>query len=286
MNKIKEKPIIIGIGEFLWDMLPTGKKAGGAPVNFVYHALRMGAESYAISAVGNDLLGDEIMKELDEIGIEYVIERVDIPTGTVVVSLKDGIPDYEIIENVAWDYIPMTNQIEDLARKADAICFGTLAQRSKKSRKTIQSVLSIAPKETYKVFDINIRQNFYTKEIITASLNACNVLKMNDEELVLLKELFDNSENDENIVCNWFIKEFNLRFLILTAGSNYSKIFTPKTCSHIKTPTVEVVDTVGAGDSFTGAFITSVLNGRSLSESHQEAVRRAAFVCTRNGAWV
>lgn len=286
MNKIREKPIIIGIGEFLWDMLPTGKKAGGAPVNFVYHASRMGAESYAISAVGNDLLGDEIMKKLDEIGIEHVIERVDLPTGTVVVSLKNGIPDYEIIENVAWDYIPMTNQIEELARKADAICFGTLAQRSKKSRQTIQSVLSIAPKETYKVFDINIRQNFYTKEIITASLNVCNVLKMNDEELILLKELLDIRESDENIICNWFIKEFNLRFLILTVGSNYSKIFTPKTSSHIKTPKVEVVDTVGAGDSFTGAFVTSVLNGRSLSESHEEAVKRAAFVCTRNGAWV
>src|SRR5690554_5694675 len=125
MSKLKKKPIIIGIGELLWDLLPTGKKAGGAPINFAYHASHMGAESYAISAVGKDLLGDVIMEEIDKIKIGHVIERVNFPTGTVLVELKEGIPNYTIIENVAWDHIPMTMQIEELAKKADAICFKT-----------------------------------------------------------------------------------------------------------------------------------------------------------------
>ena len=286
MNKVKEKPIIIGIGELLWDMLPSGKKAGGAPINFVYHASRMGAESYAISAVGKDLLGDEIMTEIDNIHIQHVIERVDYPTGTVLVKLKGGLPDYTIIENVAWDYIPLTKKIKELAKKADAICFGTLAQRSETSRNTIQSVLSYVPKEAYIIFDINIRQHFYSKELIVESLRACNVFKINEEELILLKELFDKQQSSENDVCYWFVNEFKLKFMIVTAGSDYSKVFTPETCSHIKTPKVEVVDTVGAGDAFTGAFISSILSGKSLSEAHHEAVNRAAFVCTKSGAWV
>jgi fructokinase len=286
MSKLKKKPIIIGIGELLWDLLPTGKKAGGAPINFAYHASHMGAESYAISAVGKDLLGDVIMEEIDKIKIGHVIERVNFPTGTVLVELKEGIPNYTIIENVAWDHIPTTMQIEELAKKADAICFGTLAQRSERSRKTIQSVLSFAPEEVYRIFDINIRQNFYSKAIILESLRMCNVFKINEEELILLKELFNKQQSNENDVCNWFVKEFHLKFMILTAGSDYSKIFASETFSHIKTPKVKVVDTVGAGDAFTGVFISSILNGKPLFEAHQEAVERAAFICTKSGAWV
>lgn len=286
MNKVKKKPIIIGIGELLWDMLPTGKKAGGAPINFAFHASRMGAESYAISAIGEDLLGNEIMTEIENININHVIEKVDYPTGTVLVKLKEGLPDYTIIEDVAWDHIPMTKQIEELAIKADAICFGTLAQRSETSRNTIQSALSFVPGKAYRIFDINIRQNFYSKDIIIESLNACNIFKVNEEELLILKVLFNKQESSEDQTCKWFVKEFNLKFMIVTAGDDYSKIFTPEITSHIKTPKVVVIDTVGAGDAFTGAFISSILNGKSLSESHHEAVDRAAFVCTKSGAWV
>lgn len=286
MNIKKKRPIIIGIGELLWDMFATEKKAGGAPINFVYHASHLGAEGYAISAVGNDRLGDEMMKEIETININHIIERVNFPTGSVLVKLKDGLPDYTIIEDVAWDNIAMTKQIEELAKKTDAICFGTLAQRCDTSRKTIQSVLSFVPVESLRIFDINIRQNFYSIEIIRDSLNACNVLKINDDELKLLKELFEKQEAEENEICHWFVNEFNLRFLILTAGSAYSKVYTSETCSFIDTPKVEVVDTVGAGDAFTGAFISAIVNDRSLLEAHQAAVDRAAFVCTKSGAWV
>ena len=286
MKNSNKRPIIIGIGELLWDMLPTGKKAGGAPINFVYHASRLGAESYAISAVGNDLLGDEIMSEIESANIRHVIERVNFPTGTVLVKLKDGLPDYTIIENVAWDHIPITEQIEELAKKTDAICFGTLAQRNNTSRKTIMTMLSLVPEESFRIFDINIRQNFYSKGIINDSLKVSNVFKINDDELKLLKELYGMQQAEENELCQWFVKEFDLKFMILTAGSAYSKVFTSETYSYIETPKVKVADTVGAGDAFTGAFISSILDGKQLSEAHNSAVDRAAFVCTKNGAWV
>lgn len=283
---MKNKPIIIGIGELLWDVLPTGKKAGGAPINFVYHASQLGAESYAISAVGKDPLGDEIMHEIERIGIGYLIERVDYPTGTVLVELKDGIPDYTIIEGVAWDHIPLTDEMKELAKRADVICFGTLAQRARTSRETILTLLSSVPEESYRILDINIRQHYFSKEIIVSSLRNCNVFKINEEELLLLKELFNKPELDEEELCRWFVKEFNLKFMILTAGADYSTIFTPEAQSSIKTPKVKVADTVGAGDSFTGAFISSILDGAPLSKAHQAAVDRAAFVCTKHGVWV
>ncbi len=267
-------------------MLPSGKKAGGAPVNFAYHASRCGAESYAISAVGNDSLGDEILQEIEGIGIGYLIERVDYPTGTVLVKLKDGIPDYTIIEGVAWDYIPLTEEMKQLARRADAVCFGTLAQRSEISRETIQALLSYVPEDASRILDVNIRQHYYSKEIIESSLRKCNVFKINDDELLLMKKMFHvEGENDAD-VCLKFVEAFSLKFLILTAGAEYSTIFTPDDVSHIKTPKVKVEDTVGAGDSFTGAFIVSILQEKTLAEAHQTAVDKAAFVCTRAGAWV
>lgn len=283
MNK---KPIIIGIGELLWDIFPTGKKVGGAPVNFVYHASRSGAESYAISAVGNDSLGDELRQEIDKVGINHIIEKVNYPTGTVLVELNGGIPNYTIIENVAWDYIPLTEKMRELGQKVDAICFGTLAQRSEVSRNTIQTILSLAPEHAYRILDINIRQHYYSKEIITNSLRSCNVFKINDDELNLLKAMYEKQHLADKEVCRWFLKEFNLKFLILTAGADYSRILTPDDSSYIKTPKVAVADTVGAGDSFTGAFISSILDGKALAEAHQAAVDRAAYVCTQAGAWV
>ena len=283
---MNNKPIIIGIGELLWDMLPTGMKVGGAPVNFVYHASRLGAESYAISAIGNDLLGNEILQEINRVGINHIIEKVGYHTGTVLVELNDGIPDYTITESVAWDFIPLTEPMRELAQKVDAICFGTLAQRSEVSRNTIQAILSIVPEQAYRILDINIRQHYYSKEIITDSLRRCNVFKINDDELNLLKELFEKQHFTDEEVCRWFLEKFNLKFLILTAGADYSSIFTPDNSSYIKTPKVKVVDTVGAGDSFTGAFISSILDGKLLSQAHQAAVDRAAYVCSQAGAWV
>lgn len=284
MQSNSKRPIVVGIGELLWDMLPTGKKAGGAPINFVYHASRLGAEGYAISAVGDDELGREILSELDNNAIRYLIERVPYPTGTVQVSLQEGVPDYIINERVAWDHLSPTSNAIDLAEQADAICFGTLGQRSSQSRETIQAILSFAPDEAYRCFDINLRQHYYTKELIEESLYLANVLKINDEELAVLRDLF-HLEGTDREVANWFIERYNLRMLVLTAGALYSTIYTANEESTMQTPVVQVADTVGAGDAFSGALIISLLKGASLKEAHEFAVKTAGYVCTKEGAW-
>lgn len=279
-----KKPIVVGIGELLWDVLPTGKRAGGAPINFVYHATQMGAEGYAISAVGNDLSGTEIVQELEKNHISNSLGTVEYPTGSVMVELKEGIPTYTIIEGVAWDHIPLTQESIDLVKRADAICFGTLALRSQASKKTILSLLSYAHEDALRFFDINIRQSYYSKELIETLLHKANVFKINDEELVLLRDMCKLEGSDDE-VCRQILQMYNLKYLVLTAGCAFSSIYTADEVSTIPTPRVEVADTVGAGDSFSGAFVYSVLTGKSLREAHQTAVETAAFVCTQEGAW-
>lgn len=283
--KSKNRPIIAGIGELLWDMFPTGKKAGGAPVNFAYHASASGAEGYAISAVGNDDLGEEIIDLINGIGIDHLIAKVGYPTGTVKVELKQGIPTYTITEGVAWDYIPFTAPIEEIARRVDAVCFGTLAQRSTTSRETIRRFLSLVPQESFRILDINLRPPFYSPGLIEESIKQCNILKLNDDELEILKEIFPIGTSYNKDACKWLMDTYNLKYLILTAGADYSMVFSSGTISFLETPGVDVVDTVGAGDSFTGAFITSLLKGEPLEGAHRSAVDRAAAVCTVAGAW-
>lgn len=278
------RPLVVGIGELLWDVFPEQKKAGGAPINFVYHATQMGAEGCAISAVGNDVFGAEIMQELEKNKICNYIELTEHPTGSVLVELNNGSPTYTILEGVAWDYLPLTQQAIDLVKEADAVCFGTLAQRSPVSHETIRTLLEYAPANALRFFDINLRQHYYSKELIEASLQKANVFKLNDEELEILRPMFGLEGSDDE-VCRALIEEHDLRYLILTAGSKSSTIYAPHDMSTIPTPVVTVADTVGAGDSFSGAFVYSVLTGQSLREAHQKAVDIAAFVCTQHGAW-
>lgn len=279
--------LVIGIGEALFDMLPEGKKLGGAPANFAYNVSQFGINSCAVSAIGKDELGKELINELNRHNLNFQIEEVDYPTGKVQVTLDiNGIPCYEIKENVAWDNIPFTPKLEDLAKHCSAVCFGTLAQRNQVSRQTIHRFLDLMPdrEDTYKIFDINLRQGFYTKETITESMERCNILKINDEELIAVSRLFGYPGIDLQNKCWLLMGKYNLRMLILTCGVNGSYVFTPGHVSFVDTPHVEVVDTVGAGDSFTGAFIASVLKGKSPDEAHKLAVKVSAYVCTQNGA--
>lgn len=278
------KPIVVGIGELLWDVLPTGKKAGGAPINFVYHATQLGAEGYAISAVGKDELGEEIVQELDNNHIAHCIESVDYQTGTVEVTLEKGIPTYNIIENVAWDHIPVSSKAIEIVKKAKAICFGTLAQRNMDSRKALTELLSYAPEDALRFFDINIRQNYYSKELILDLLEKANILKINDEELEMLRPMMGLG-GDYEVCCKALLEKYGLKYVILTAGSKFSAIYSTDENSVIGTPKVAVADTVGAGDSFSGAFVYSILTGKSLKEAHRKAVNTAAFVCSKEGAW-
>ncbi|GHT35803.1 2-dehydro-3-deoxygluconokinase [Bacteroidia bacterium] len=277
-------PIIVGIGELLWDLLPEGKKAGGAPINFVYHANALGAEGYAISAVGQDNLGREIVDELEKNNIRYQAEALPYPTGHVLVELTNGIPSYTIVEDVAWDYIPLMPEAVDIVKKADAICFGTLALRSPVARAAIHALIDYAPSDALRFFDINIRQHFYSKELIASLLQKANIFKINDEELALVRSLFGLEGNDEK-VCRKLIETYSLHYLVLTAGDKYSAVYTETDLSVLPTPKVDVVDTVGAGDAFSGAFVYSILSGKSLREAHRAAVDTAAFVCTQPGAW-
>ena len=279
------KQLIIGLGEILWDCLPEGKKLGGAPANFAFHAGMLGADTVAISAIGRDALGDEILCELDEKGLKYLLPRVEQETGTVQVTLdSEGIPSYEIKTGVAWDNIPFSTEIEQFAEKCSCVCFGSLAQRSEVSRNTIREFLCHTPKDCLRIFDINLRQQFYTTDIIQESLGACNVLKINDEELDIVAGLFGFPDLSVEDKCRRLLEQYHLDMLILTCGVNGSYVFTPDQKSFIETPKVEVADTVGAGDSFTGAFAASILAGRTIEEAHQLAVEVSAFICTQKGA--
>lgn len=279
--------IVVGMGEALWDVLPEGKKIGGAPANFAYHVSQFGLPSRVVSAVGNDPLGREIVENFTSKGLNHLIEEVPYPTGTVQVEIDPaGVPQYDIKENVAWDNIPYTARLEALAGQTRAVCFGSLAQRNVVSRDTINRFLDAMPQtaDSLVVFDVNLRQGFYTKEILCNSMKRCNILKINDEELVTVSRMFGYPGIDLQDKCWILLGKYNLRMLILTCGINGSYVFTPGNVSFQPTPKVEVADTVGAGDSFTAAFIASLLKGKSVAEAHALAVRTSAFVCTRKGA--
>lgn len=278
---------VIGMGEALWDVLPDGKKIGGAPANFAYHVKQFGLDSCAVSAIGEDPLGEELVERFDEKNLTYHLDLVPYPTGTVLVELDaEGVPQYEIKENVAWDNIPYTDGLKELARETKAFCFGSLAQRNVVSRDTINRFLEDIPEENDPliVFDINLRQDFYTKEVIADSMKKCNILKINDEELVTVSRLFGYPGIDLENKCWLLLGKYNLKMLILTCGINGSYVFTPGAISFFPTPKVEVADTVGAGDSFTAAFIANILKGKDVREAHKIAVETSAFVCTKNGA--
>ena len=278
---------VVGIGEVLWDILPEGKKLGGAPANFAYHASQFGFRSIAVSAVGDDELGRDIISQLQQRHLEHVIETVDFPTGTVGVTLHaGGIPSYEIKEGVAWDNIPFSPEIEAVAKECSAVCFGSLAQRNSVSRQTIYRFLDTLPKDDsrYRIFDINLRQKFYSEEIISESMNRCNILKINDEELITVGKMFGYPDMGQQDICRLLLSKYNLKMLILTCGADGSYVFTPSEVSYIDTPKVEVADTVGAGDSFTAAFVSSLLQGKSMRQAHECAVRVSAYICTQNGA--
>lgn len=279
------KRLVVGLGEVLWDMLPEGRKIGGAPVNFAYHAGQFGIDTMAVSAIGNDKLGEDTIAEMNGKHLNHIFPSVPYPTGSVQVSLDEkGVPAYDIKENVAWDNIPFTNEIESVARSCRAVCFGSLAQRNAVSRNTIRKFIESTPSGCIRIFDINLRQNFYTSNVIHDSLELCNILKINDEEIMLVSRMFNyDSSNIENVCCT-IMEDFSLEMVILTCGTKGSYIFTKGGVSFMPTPKVNVADTVGAGDSFTGSFCAAILRGLPVAEAHKKAVEVSAYVCTQNGA--
>ena len=282
MKKLK----VIAIGETVWDMLPAGKQLGGAPLNFAFFAKELGADAYAVSAIGNDSLGDETFGVASTTGVNLDrLQRNDLPTSRVLVTLDEkGIPQYEIVEGVAWDAMECSDADVELMKDASVVCWGSLAQRCEKSRRSVLAMLEAAPQDCMKVFDINIRQHYYSREVIETSLAHADILKLNEDELPLVADMLGLQGEDKEVVAE-LMERYSLRYLVYTHGADFSEVYASDGAySHVPTPKVEVADTVGAGDSFTAVFITSLLKGASLSEAHAKAVEVSAFVCTQHGA--
>ena len=281
-----KKQIITGLGEILWDLLPEGKKPGGAPANFVYHIQQLGYESYIVSAVGEDELGHEILDWMDKKNInkDYMARSDKYPTGKVEVTLdQNGDPEYNIIEDVAWDYIPYSSKIDNLAAKTAAVCFGTLAQRNQKSKRTIYKFLRNTSEDCIKIYDINLRQNYYDQELINYTLQLSKVLKLNAEELQTLVEMFE-IEGDETESLQKIQSIYDLDLIALTKGSEGSRLWTAQESSFEEPLDTRVKDTVGAGDSFTAGLVSGLLKRLSLKECHANANILASYVCSRDGA--
>ncbi len=279
------KKIVTGIGELLWDLLPEGKQLGGAPCNFVFHASQAGCEAFVVSAIGDDMPGEEIRQTLNSLNInDNYLQTNSYATGSVSVILNsNGNPDYTIHENVAWDSIRWNNELVGLAKETDAVCFGSLAQRRTRSRETINKFLHATSHNCLKVFDINLRQNFYTEEIIYESFKHANILKLNEEELPVITTMFSLEGNVEKQLVT-LLERFGLKFIAYTMGAGGSKLLNKSELSFVKSPMVKVEDTVGAGDSFTAIMVAGILNGVSLKEIHEKATEVSAYVCQNRGA--
>jgi fructokinase len=277
---------MIGIGEVLWDLLPSGPQLGGAPANFAYHAHALGASAQIITRVGDDRFGHEIIEQFRKMNLPDDLVQLDneAPTGTVTVTLDgNGVPEFIIHENVAWDRLAATSAALEAVQAADAICFGSLAQRDGTSRQAIQRLAASAPASAWRIFDINLRQHFFTHEIIEHSLTLANVLKLNDSELPIVAEMFGV---DGSIRCQIesLAQRFNLLVVALTRGPEGSLLFQEGRWSELPAEKVEIKDTVGAGDAFTAALCLGLLGGMGLDEINAAANRVAAFVCSCNGA--
>lgn len=282
---MSKKPIVAGIGELLWDVLPSGKQLGGAPCNFAFHAMQAGCEGFVISAVGKDVLGAELIHNIKDLGLsDQFVQENEFPTSTVTVKLdENGSPDFIIHENVAWDHIRWNKEIQELAIKVDAVCFGSLAQRKHESELSVKSFLNATKPDCLKVFDINLRQTYYSPELIINSLLLCDVLKLNDNELPVVAGYLGLNGHPEKQL-EQILNHFKLKYIVYTQGSKGSIIKSAVQSSVSKAPSVQVADTVGAGDCFTAVFITGILRGIPLEEIHRKATEVSAFVCTQKGA--
>ena len=281
-----ENKFVVGLGEILWDMFPSGKVLGGAPANFAYQINSLGIIGLPISSVGSDMLGKEIVKLLSEksLSTELIQINPNYSTGTVEVTLDDaGVPTYIIKQNVAWDNIAYTSELKNAAVKCHAVCFGSLAQRSEISRNTIMKFLSETSKDCIKVFDINLRQNYYSDSIIIESLQDATALKLNDEELEIIKDILGIYGSVESLISQ-IMDSYQIEQIALTMGGKGSYLYFPSEESFKEPEKITIVDTVGAGDAFTAGLVYGMLNELSVEKTHEIANNLASFVCSMAGA--
>jgi fructokinase len=278
----------VGLGEVLWDLLPSGRLLGGAPANFAYHAAALGAEGRVVSRVGNDEPGRALLARLRELGLPVDAIAVDpaAPTGTVSVAMEaGGHPRYTIHEGVAWDRLEAGPAGLAAVAAADAVCFGSLAQRTPGARAAIAGLLDAtpAPALALRIFDVNLRQHYHSPEVLRTSLARANVLKVNETELPVLGAQLGLPAGERAALAA-LAAAYPLRAVIHTRGERGSLALVDGAWAEHPGERVEVADTVGAGDAFTAAFALGLLRGWAPAVILERATAVAAYVCTRPGA--
>lgn len=283
---LMQRRIVVGLGELLWDLFPAGKQLGGAPANFAYIASLLGDEGIAASRLGQDDLGTEAIRRLEALGLttEFVQRDADRPTGTVKVEVDPaGQPRFEIAKPVAWDFLDWTPQWQELARRTDAVCFSTLAQRSDRSRITMRSFLLGTRPASVRVCDINLRQHFFTAEVVEDSMRLANIVKLNHEELPRVMRLLELEHQNEQTSAERLRAAYDLNLICVTRGNSGSLLLSGDECSEHPGFRVKVADTVGAGDAFTATLVHGYLRNASLQEINETANRVGAWVASQPG---
>ena len=286
---------VIGYGELLWDMLPTGRQLGGAPDNFCYQVMKQGLPALPVSCVGNDDLGRDALHLLRQAGLETAgIANCNHPTGTVAVTLDDrGVPEYDICEGVAWDYISLTAEAIDAAKSAAALCYGTLAQRSEQSAATLQTLFELLPTDAIRIFDVNLRQHYYSADILKQGCRHADILKLNDDELPTVcgllgiaapEDIRTPHDDRPNPDIDKIREHYNIGTVLVTCGARGSLVASKQGWSWLASLKVDVIDTVGAGDAFTAGYVAGILAGESHVDAQQRATKAAARACSHAGA--
>jgi len=284
---LSKKHIVVGLGELLWDLLPAGKQLGGAPANFAYITSLLGDEGIPASRLGEDALGAEAIRRLGELALptEFIQKDADHPTGTVKVEVDGtGQPRFEISESVAWDFLDWTPQWQKLAQQADAVCYGSLAQRSECSHATIRSFLLASHPSAARVFDVNFRQHFYTTQVFAESMKLATIIKLNHEELPRIMRLFELEHRGEEESARRLLSLYELKLVCVTRGDGGSILVSVDESNQHPGFKVKVADTVGAGDAFTAALVHGYLRGTPLAQVNETANRVGAWVASQSGA--
>ena len=282
-----EPRLILGIGELLWDLLPEGPRLGGAPANFAVMAARLGNHAAILSRIGRDDLGRKAIEALESLPADTEFLEVDATheTGRVTVAFKNEQPEYTIHQPAAWDFLSLSDEWIALAERADAVCFGSLAQRSPQSRQTIQELVAGTRAECNRVFDVNLRRPFYTAEVVEESLELATILKMNDAEASILQSLLGLPvETSLHHNALRLLREFpGLHLVAITRGERGSLLVTRDEWHDHPGIAVDVADTIGAGDAYTAAMTDALLRGASLAAVSESGNRCGAWVASQQG---
>lgn len=284
---VQVKPVIVSVGELLWDRFPKEAQLSGSATNVAIHCAALGAESWLVSAVGNDSLGNMAYTRLDAAKVhrDTVPQLFHHPTGTVLMKLDSkGTMKYDFAENVAWDHMEWSPRIDKVVKRAEALAFGTLAQRSQLSRDTVRHAAGATSPRAWRLFDVNLRQNYYDSETIRTSLTLANAVKVNERELPEVARRCGLRGATESELLLALCDKFALRLAVLTRGTRGALLRSHTLAVEVSSPPMEVVDFVGSGEAFTAALLVGLLEGLSLDQVGTKACALAAYVRSQAGA--